>query len=57
MTTILAAVSSMFSAIFGSTGYIKGVIDLIVGNDFLLVGLALMVSGAAVSYLSRLIRT
>lgn len=36
---------------------ITTVINLVVNNDFLLIGLALMVSGAAVSYLSRLIRT
>ena len=63
MSAIISAVTDVFNWLFvGTTGAnpvdpaIKTVIDLITGNDFLLVGVALMVAGAAVSYLSRLIR-
>ena len=62
MATILQAVSKVFNWLFVSTTganatdpAIKTVIDLVVGNDYLLIGVALMISGAAVSYLARLI--
>ena len=63
MASVISAVTAVFNWLFvGTTGAnatdpaIKTVIDLITGNDFLLVGVALMITGAAVSYLSRLIR-
>lgn len=63
MSAIISAVTDVFNWLFvGTTGTnavdpaVKQVIDLIIGNDFLLLGVALMVAGAAVSYLSRLIR-
>lgn len=62
MSTIISAVTTVFNWLFvGTTGSnpidpaIKTVIDLVVGNDYLLIGIALMISGAAVSYLARLI--
>ena len=62
MSAIIAAVTTVFNWLFvGTTGSnatdpaIKTVIDLVVGNDYLLIGVALMISGAAVSYLARLI--
>lgn len=55
MATILTAVGSIFTAMFGATGYISQVVSLITSTDYLLVGLALMITGAAVSYLARLI--
>lgn len=55
MASVMAAVGTLFSAMFGATGYIKQVITLVTANDYLLIGVALMISGAAVSYLARLI--
>lgn len=56
MSTILGYVGDIFSAMFGTTGYISQVITLVTGNAYLMVGLSLMISGAVVSYLARLIR-
>lgn len=56
MSAVITAAGTMFAAIFGSSGYVSQVITLITANDFLLIGLALMLTGAAVSYLSKLIR-
>ena len=55
MSAVMTAVGTLFAAMFGSTGYIKQVITLVTANDYLLIGVALMISGAAVSYLARLI--
>lgn len=55
MSTILTAVGAVFTAMFGATGYISQVVSLITSTDYLLVGLALMITGAAVSYLARII--
>lgn len=57
MSAIMTAVGTVFTAFFGSTGYVANVINLIVANDFLLVGVALMLAGTAISYLSRLIHS
>lgn len=65
MAQVLAAATKLFNFFFhvstgsGDTiaaGVVPTVIDLITSNDFLLIGLALMLTGAAVSYLSKLIR-
>ena len=56
MSAVITAATTLFTNMFGATGWISKVITLITGNDFLLLGVALMVAGAAVSYLSRLIR-
>lgn len=56
MSAVITAAGTMFAAIFGANGYVSQVVSLIIGNDFLLIGLALMLTGAAVSYLSKLIR-
>lgn len=55
MANVLTATGSLFAAFFGSTGYIKQVVDLVTGTDFLLIGLAIMLSSLAISYLARLI--
>lgn len=56
MSAVITAATTLFTNMFGASGWISKVITLITGNDFLLLGVALMVAGAAVSYLSRLIR-
>ena len=65
MAQVITAATKLFNFFFhvstGSSdtvaaGVVPTVIDLITGNDFLLIGLALMLTGAAVSYLSKLIR-
>lgn len=63
MSGIITAVTSIFNWFFvGNPSAnpavepaIKTVVSLVVNNDYLLVGLALMITGAAVSYLARLI--
>ena len=66
MTAIVNAATSLFNFFFhvstgtGDTvpaGVIPVVIDLFEAQPFLLVGVGLMLIGAAVSYLSRLIHT
>lgn len=64
MTEIMNAVSTVFQAFFvtttgtnAHTAYVKQIIDLFLQNDFLLVGVALLISGTAIGYLSRLIHS
>lgn len=63
MSDILAYVTAVFNWLFvtttgtnAHTAAIVQLIDLITGQPYLMIGLALMISGAVVSYLSRLIR-
>lgn len=55
MAAVMTAVGTLFSAFFGATGYISQVVTLVTGNDFLLIGIAIMLSSLAISYLARLI--
>lgn len=55
MDAVMTAAGTMFSALFGSTGYIKQVITLVTGNDFLLIGLSCMVCGFVLSIIRKLI--
>lgn len=55
MSAIMTAVGTVFSAFFGASGYVTSIVTLITGNDYLLLGVALMVAGTAIGYLSRLI--
>lgn len=65
MAAILAYVTSIFNFLFVSMNStanpaapsaIAAVIDLVVNTPYLMIGLALMVAGAAIGFLSRLIR-
>lgn len=56
MSTILGYVSDLFGNMFGSTGWIASVVSLVVAQPYLMIGLALMVAGSAIGFLSRLIR-
>lgn len=65
MAAILAYVTSIFNFLFVSMNSasspaapsaIAAVIDLVVNQPYLMIGLALMVAGAAIGFLSRLIR-
>ena len=56
MSAVITAAGTMFAAIFGATGWVSQVITLITANDFLLIGLSLLLTGSAVSYLSKVIR-
>lgn len=55
MSAIMTAVGTVFSAFFGANGYVTSIVTLVTGNDYLLLGVALMVAGTAIGYLSRLI--
>ena len=57
MSEIFTAATTVFSNIFGASGYVASLITLITANDFLLLGLGLMIAGAVCSYLARLIHT
>ena len=58
MSTIIGYVDDLFGALFTpSTGYIAQVISLVTGNAYLMIGLSLMIAGAAVSFLRKLIRS
>lgn len=57
MSAVITAATTMFATIFGTNGFVKQVVDMIVANDFLLIGLALLLTGSAVSYLSRIIHS
>lgn len=54
LSEVLAVVTALFNFIF--TTAIPDVIETIVGNPFLLIGLGLMLIGASVSFVKRLIR-
>ena len=54
LSEVLAVVTALFNFIF--TTAIPTVIETIVGNPFLLIGLGLMLVGACVSFVKRLIR-
>lgn len=65
MSAVIAAATSLFNFFFhvssgtGDTipaGVVPTVITFITTHDYVLIGLALMLTGAAVSYLSKLIR-
>lgn len=65
MAAILDYVTSIFNFLFVSMNSaaspaapsaIAAVIDLVVNQPYLMIGLALMVAGAAIGFLSRLIR-
>lgn len=63
MSAVLNAVATLFSTFFHNGagtqadpyGMIQSVVKLVEGNDFLLIGLAIMLSSLAISYLARLI--
>lgn len=66
MAQVVAAATAIFNFMFhvssgtGDTipaGVVPQVVSLIVNNDFLLIGLALLLTGSAVSYLSRIIHS
>lgn len=64
MSEVFAAASQIFSWLFvtttgtnAHTAAVVQLINLITGNDFLLLGLGLMIAGAVCSYLARLIHT
>lgn len=63
MSAVLSAVATLFGTFFHNGagtqadpyGMIQSVVKLVEGNDFLLIGLAIMLSSLAISYLARLI--
>lgn len=56
MDTILGYVTSLFSNMFGASGWIASVVTLVVSTPYLMIGLSLMIAGSAIGFLSRLIR-
>lgn len=64
MTDILAYVSSLFNWLFvtttgtnAHTAAIKQVVDFVVAEPYLMIGLSLMIAGSAIAFLRRLIRS
>lgn len=57
MAEVVAAASTLFTNFFGATGWVASVVSLITSNSFLLVGIALTLTGAAVGYLGRIIHS
>lgn len=54
LSEVLAVVTALFNFIF--TTAIPQVIETIVGNPFLLIGLGLMIIGVSVKFVKKLIR-
>lgn len=64
MTGILEYVTSLFNWLFvtttganARTAAIKQVIDFVVAQPYLMIGLSLMLAGSAIAFLRRLIRS
>lgn len=57
MTTILQAVGSVFSAMFGASGYVATLVGVITANDYLLIGVSLMIVGSVIGFLARIIHS
>lgn len=64
MAAILEYVASVFNYLFvtttgtnAHTALVKQVIDFVVGQPFLMIGLSLMIAGSAIAFLRRLIRS
>ena len=64
MAAILEYVASIFNWLFvtttgtdGHTAAIKQVVDFVVGQPYLMIGLSLMLAGSAIAFLRRLIRS
>lgn len=57
MTTILQAVGSVFSAMFGTSGYVATLVGVITANDYLLIGVSLMIVGSVIGFLARIIHS
>lgn len=64
MSDILAYVGSLFSWLFvtttgtnAHTAAVKQVIDFVVAQPYLMIGLSLMLAGSAIAFLCRLIRS
>lgn len=57
MATILAAVGSVFTAMFGASGYVATLVGVITANDYLLIGVSLMIVGSVIGFLARIIHS
>lgn len=55
MSAVISAATTIFGQIFGASGWMSQLITFIVGSDYVLIGLALMLSGAVLSFLRKLI--
>lgn len=54
MADIIADVGSLVTALFGTNGWVKAVIDTITNNGILLIGVITGLSGLAVGMVRRL---
>lgn len=57
MATILTAVGSVFTAMFGASGYVATLVGVITANDYLLIGVSLMIVGSVIGFLARIIHS
>lgn len=55
MSAVITAATTLFTNIFGTSGWMASLITFIIGNDYLLIGLGLMLSGGVLSFLRKLI--
>lgn len=57
MSTIITAVSAVFTAMFGTSGYVATLVGVITANDYLLIGVSLMIVGSVIGFLARIIHS
>lgn len=55
MAEVIAAAGTLFTSIFGSTGWLASVITFITSNSYVLIGVGLMLVGSVLGFLRRLI--
>lgn len=62
MSAVLTAVGSVFAWLFaptgtGATAAIVSIINVITANDYLLIGVSLMIVGSVIGFLARIIHS
>lgn len=55
MAEVIAAAGTLFTSIFGSTGWLANVITFVTSNSYVLIGVSLMLVGSVLGFLRRLI--
>lgn len=55
MAEVIAAAGTLFTSIFGSSGWLSSIITFVTGNSYVLIGVSLMLIGSCLGMLRRLI--
>lgn len=55
MAEVIAAAGTLFTSIFGATGWLAGVISFVTSQSYVLIGVSLMLVGSILGFLKRLI--